>query len=130
MNGMTGAGAPGWLRAVGVLAVAWNVVGVWNYLVYVGVAGGALPGPAMPALVTAAFATGVFAGVAGSVGLVAARNWALPLLLLSLAAAVINWGWVLAYSPAAEPVLGAAVLAAAAGFAALAWVARRRGWLG
>ena len=99
------------VRVIGVLGILWNAGGVYAYLDHVG-AGGE-PGTAMPALITAAFATAAFAGLAGSVGLALLQRWAAPVLWLSFAAAVVNWGWVFAYGREGEVPLGVAVIAGA-----------------
>jgi hypothetical protein len=99
-------------RAIGVLGALWSAGGVFAYLDHVGAIGGE-PGTAMPALITAAFATATFGGLAGSVGLALLQRWAAPVLWLSFAAAVVNWGWVFAYGRAGEVPLGIAVIAAA-----------------
>jgi hypothetical protein len=122
--------APGWLRIVGGLAVVWNLFGVVSYLTHVGLIPGPEPVPStMPPLVTAAYATGVFAAVAGSLGLLLGRRWAVPLLWLSLAGLIIDWGWIFANASDASVPLGASVLAVSALLALLATYAARRGWL-
>lgn len=100
------------MRIIGVLGILWNAGGVAAYLGHVGALGGA-PGPAMPAIVTAAFATAGLAGLAGSLGLALLKRWASPLLWLSFAAAVVNWGWVFLYGRGGELALGLSVLAIA-----------------
>jgi hypothetical protein len=118
-----------WVRAVGVLATLWNAIGVLNYLAHVGVIsiGGPPPGDVtMPAAVTACFAVGVFAGVAGSIGLAMLARWARPLLWLSWLGTVIDWIWVFGWSGSASVPLGITVLLLATLFAIVAeWAARR-----
>ena len=133
---------PGWFRIVAVLAVLWNCVGVYFYLLHVG----AVPGPEMsaeeqaamamlPAWSTAAFAVGVFAGLLGSLGLLLAKNWSRLLLLLSLLALIALEGWFVFMTDAVAMmgpstyvmpalIVGIAIL--------LVWVANtaaKRGWL-
>ena len=133
---------PGWLRIVAVIAVLWNLVGVYFYLVHAGV----VQGPAMsesdralaetmPAWLTASFAIGVFAGTIGSLGLLLLKRWARPLLWLSLAALALLESWYLlvsgapaALGPSSIPLPVAIVVIAAL----LAWLANRavrKGWL-
>ena len=99
-------------RVIGALGVLWNAGGVFAYLSHVGALGGE-PGTQLPALITAAFATSAFAGLAGSVGLTLLQRWSVPVLWLSFAAAVVNWGWVFANRPEGEVPLGVAVIGGA-----------------
>ena len=94
---------PIWFWVVSVIALLWNLMGVYNYLyqafnqlvilanlnqvqreVFEGI----------PAWATAAFAIAVFAGAIGSIGLLLRKKWARPLFIISLIAAVaqfIHW---------------------------------------
>ena len=76
-----------------------------------------------------------FAGLAGAVSLLLKRRWAASLFILSLAAAVVQFGWLFTAGRAAE-LLGpsAAIFPVAIIFVgvALVWLARRadrNGWL-
>jgi len=142
MNDVDGTRAPGWLRIVALLALLWNLVGVYFYLVHVGTIAGpamsaadeALRGT-MPAWATACFAVGVFGGSLGSVGLLLLKSWSRLLLLLSLLALLVEQGWYLLISGAPQ-VLGPSayglpitILVVAA---LLVWLANggvKRGWL-
>lgn len=81
--------APAWPRWIGGLGAIWNLYGVYEYLMTVGVVG---PGAgsqqamaaAMPMWVTAAFAISLFAGSLGSLCLLMLNRWATGLLVLSL----------------------------------------------
>jgi len=80
-----------WPRWVGAFGLAWNLYGVYQYLMTVGVVGAAAgshitPSDAMPPWVTAAFAIGVFAGTLGSLCLLLLNRWATLLLVVSLVA--------------------------------------------
>jgi hypothetical protein len=122
---------PAWLRIVGALAVLWNAVGMWSYLGHVGLVPAMAAGaePAMPTVVTASYAIAVFAAVAGSVGLLLARRWALPLFVASLLGLIVDWGWVFTNAPGAEKGLGITVLVCAVIFVVLARFAAGKGWL-
>lgn len=83
------ASAPVWPRLVGALGLLWNLYGVYEYLVTVGIVGtaaGVQPTTAdtIPAWVTAAFAVAVFAGALGSLFLLLLNRWAVGLLVISL----------------------------------------------
>ena len=127
--------APIWFRAVALVALAWYLLGVYLYLRQVGIAGG----PAIStedqaiistttAWVTASFAIAVFAGAIGTLGLVLLRKWSRPVLLVSLAALVLEQGYYVLVSgaaivkPLAFTVIGIGVV----------WLAHhgiKRGWL-
>jgi hypothetical protein len=142
MNDLMGSKAPGWLRIVGLLALLWNLIGVYFYLVHVD----AIAGPAasasdealtnlMPAWATACFAIGVFGGTIGSLGLLLLKRWARPFLLLSLLALLLEQGWYLlasgvpaAFGPSAVA-LPVTILVVAALLAWLADKGVKRGWL-
>lgn len=97
--------APTWFRVVAILGLLWQLFGVAMYLMHVGI----LPNDtsqmseaerslmeSSPIWVTALFATAVFAGALGALGLVLRRRWARPLLILSLIAVVAQFGgWLL-----------------------------------
>jgi len=142
MNKMFGARAPGWFRIVAVLAILWNLVGVYFYLVHVGM----VPGPeasaaersigeSMPNWATACFAIGVFAGTLGSLGLLMLASWSRLLLLLSLLALLIEQGWLLFLSGAPQLLgpsaygLPITILVVAALLVWLADKGGKRGWL-
>ena len=135
---------PRWFRVVAVVAVLWNLLGVWQYLSFVGVVPLMRPLTAdeaallagAPLWYTAAFAIAVHAGLLGAIGLVLARRWARPVLVLSLVAMIVQFSWWSFMSGAAE-LLGPSVHVApvVVGLVGLllVWLAAmgvRRGWLG
>jgi hypothetical protein len=143
MNDVIGAPTPGWFRLVAVLAVLWNLVGVWTYLSKVGMAPPMMEmspeevalAASMPSWATAAFAVAVFGGLLGSLGLLLGKAWARLLLVLSLLGMFGQFGWWLLMSGAMER-MGAS----SAGMPAvvvligilLLWLANtgvKRGWL-
>jgi len=137
MNNVIGTPAPAWLRIVAALGLLWNLFGVYEYLVAVGVVGGAdaAAAGAMPAWVTGAFAIAVFGGTLGCIGLLMLKRWAKLLLLLSLLAvlAMDLWMFVLsgmgATAAPAEMGVTAAVVVVAVLLAWLAYSADKKGWL-
>lgn len=135
--------APAWLWAAGLFGLAWNAYGVVQFAGSVRatpdslVAMGLDPAQAMtvtsyPLWMTAAFAAGVFGGLAGSALLLLRRAAALPVLAASLAAYVLLYvgdvtEGVFAAMGASQVVVLTAVVAIAAG---LLWAARRAGLRG
>ncbi len=135
------ASRPNWFRIVAALAVVWNAFGVVMYLSSVGLLGDPMAGLSdaervaalsIPALITAAFAFGTFAGLIGSLGLLLRKTWALPVLIVSLIALLVLEGWIVFFSDALE-LFGLAVpITVSGGAILLAWLAshaRSRGWL-
>ena len=108
MSNMFGARAPGWFRVVAVLAILWNLFGVYIYLEHVGVvppmkamsAEELALAASVPAWVIGAFAIAVFGTLLGCIGLVLAKAWARALLILALVAVLVQMGWVLFVSDA------------------------------
>ena len=84
---------PKWLTPVAILALLWNLLGASAYLMDVTMSPEAVAklGEAeramyasRPAWFVVAYASAVWFGVAGSVGLLLRKRWATPLFLLSL----------------------------------------------
>jgi hypothetical protein len=130
-------GAPGWLRIVAGLGLLWNLYGVYEYLMTVGVVSGAnaAAAGAMPAWATGAFALAVFGGALGCVGLLMLKRWSKLLLILSLLCVIALDVWSFALSgagasmPPAEMGVTAAVLVVAILLAWLSFSADSKGWL-
>ena len=135
MSTVIGARAPAWLRIVAALGLIWNCIGVYNYLVTVGVIGGRAAVAAMPAWVTGAFAIAVFGGLLGSLGLLMLKRWSKLLLLLSFLAVAAMDVWTFLLRDRAGDLVGAELgLTIAVGLIALVlvWVAYSadsKGWL-
>jgi len=143
MNDVIGASPPGWFRVVAVLALLWNLVGVWTYLSKVGMAPPMMEmtpeeaalAASMPTWATAAFAVAVFGGLLGSIGLLLGKAWARLLLILSLLGMLGQFGWWLLMSGAMEQ-MGASSAAMPAVVVLigilLLWLANtgvKKGWL-
>ena len=133
-----GTRAPAWVRLVAGLALLWNLFGVYNYLMTVGVVGGAneAAAGAMPAWVTGAFAVAVFGGALGCLGLLLLMRWPKLLLLISLLAVLAMDIWMFALSGLAGtmggPEMGVTitVVVVAVLLVWLAYSADKKGWLG
>ena len=131
---------PRWFWIVAVLALLWEAAGVASYL---GQVYGATATDenqrrlieSTPAWVTGAYAIAVFSGLAGAVGLLFRRRWAVALLTLLLIAAVLQFGWVILFSDALQllggsaAILPIAIMLVAALLVAFARSADRSGWL-
>lgn len=84
---------PVWFWVVSVLALIWNALGAWNYLMQAYMTDemkAALPDDQLalientPSWVTAAFAIAVWGGILGCIALLLRKKWAKPVLLISL----------------------------------------------
>ena len=144
MGTVIGAQVPGWFRLASLLGLIWNAFGVYMYLSAVGLFGDPSAGldaarrtlaEGTPAWVTGAFAIAVFAGLLGSVFMVARKRLASPLLLLSLLAVIGQCAWIVLISDA-RAVEGAKALILPCMITLIAlllvWLAARgaaRGWL-
>lgn len=136
---------PAWFWIVGVLAVLWEAVGCYFYLMQVQMGPAdlaALPKAqgdafaAMPAWQWSAFAIAVWVGLAGALALLLRSRWATLLLTISLIAAIVQYG----YTFLATPILSTMPVGEAIGLPAavivigllLVWFAGhagKRGWL-
>ena len=135
---------PKWFMPVAIVALLWNLAGCAAYLSDVMMSADDLakldPGQqalyaARPAWAVAAFATAVWGGAAGSLGLVLRKAWAQPLLWLSLAglliqdAALFGLTSVVEQSGPSVLVIQGMVCAVAVGLVVLARHAVRQRWL-
>ena len=137
MSDMVETQAPSWLRIVAGLALLWNLFGIYNYLMTVGMVPGAneAAAGAMPAWATGAFAVAVFGGALGCLGLLMLKRWSKLLLLLSLLGVLVMYLWMFVLSglggtmPAGEMGITVAVVVVAVFLVWLSYSADRKGWL-
>lgn len=136
--------APGWFMAAALAALLFEAFGGYSYLTDVTRSSEALAAlpldqrrmvEAMPSWIYAAYAVAVWAGLAGAIGLVVRRVWAVPFLAVSLLAILVQFGgiWLVPrlrqVTPPEAMLVPAAIIAIAAAIYWLAHHARRRGWL-
>lgn len=136
--------APGWFWALALLALLFEAFGIYAYLTDVTRSAEDLASlpvdqralrEATPGWIFAAYAIAVWSGLAGAVLLLMRRRHAVPLLLLSLIAVVVQFGGTLLLSDlrgAMPPVaftLPIAIALVAYGIWHFARSARRHGWL-
>ena len=130
-----------WFLPVAGLALVWNLMGVAAYLNQMTMDLSILPDAqraiyeSIPAWATAAFAIAVFAGVAGSVGLLMKKGWAVPVLVVSFVGIVVQTTHTLLLGNGLE-VIGSSILilpliTLAIGLAliGLAFLSRTRAWI-
>jgi len=108
MNDVIGAKPPIWFRIVAVLAVLWNLMGVWSYLAHVGAippmkpmtAGQEALAATVPSWVVGAFAVAVFSAVLASLGWLMLKSWSRMLFALSLLCIIAQMAWIVFISDA------------------------------
>jgi uncharacterized membrane protein len=137
--------APRWFLIVGIVALVWNLLGVMAYIMQVTMSPedlAALPEAqrtlyeTTPAWATGAFALAVNGGALGCLFLVLRKNLALPFLVLSLAAVLVQFFHAFFMSHSYEVfgpqgmIMPVMVFVIAVYLVFLARSARARGWLG
>jgi hypothetical protein len=133
---------PKWYMPVTIIALLWNLMGCAAYVMDMTMSPEAVAAltdaqramyEARPAWAVAAYATAVWAGAAGSLGLVLRKTWAMPLLLLSLVALVVQdvalFGMSGATADSTAVVLQSMVMIIAIGLVLLARKAASHHWI-
>jgi len=135
---------PGWYWAVAVLALLWEGMGCYAYLSQVSMKAtdmGALPAAqrdlwlAMPVWVWSAYAIAVWVGLSGALALLMRQRWARWAFIVSLVAAIVQFGWTFLATDALSAlgphaaILPAAIILVGAFLVWFAGAADRWGWL-
>ena len=143
MNASPSVKAPTWFTVIAVLAVIWNVLGLVSFYMHVSMTPEAvaqLPEAeqalinAYPGWLTGIFAIAVLAGTLGSVLLLLKKSVALPVLVVSLIAVLIQFGyWILVMKSyevmgPGSLVVPILIIAVAICLVFLANQAKKRGW--
>mgnify|MGYP003616527288 FL=1 len=131
-------------RVVAVVALLWNLFGLFSFYTNVTATPAVIASwpeaqqqiaAATPRWVFVAFAIATICGVLGSLGLLLGKRWAVPVLLLSLLAILVQFGSIYAITPtsALTGVGGAILPLCIALFGLFLWSyagkAAARGWL-
>ena len=141
---MHAAQRPSSFRVVAIVALLWNLFGLFSFYTNVTATPAVIASwpeaqqqiaAATPRWVFVAFAIATIAGVLGSLGLLLGKRWAVPVLLLSLLAILVQFGSIYALTPTwVLTGIGGAILPLCIGAFGLFlwWYARKaaaRGWL-
>jgi hypothetical protein len=144
MNGRTRGSVPIWYWLAAILAFLWEAGGCYAYLTQVSMKAadmGALPAAqrdlwlAMPAWVWSAYAVAVWVGLTGALALLLRQRWARSAFIVSLAAALIQFGWVFLATPilrtmgSSTAIFPACIIVISAALVWFAGYAAKRGWL-
>ena len=131
-------------RVVAIVALLWNLFGLFSFYTNVNATPAVIASwpeaqqqiaAATPRWVFVAFAIATIAGVLGSLGLLLGKRWAVPVLLLSLLAILVQFGSIYALTPTwVLTGIGGVILPLCIGAFGLFlwWYARKaaaRGWL-
>lgn len=135
---------PAWFWIISGLALLWEAMGCYAYVTEVSMSAAqlsALPEGQqqlmrnVPVWATAAFAIATWGGLAGAAGLLLRRSWARLLLIVSLIAALVQFGWWFLIAKAAAVIGSSAytmpvtVIVVAVVLVWFATMAMKRGWL-
>lgn len=140
----TSGSLPKWYWGVAGFALLWMVFGCFNYVVLMSMSAAdiaQLP-PAQqeivntaPVWVNALYAVAVWSGLLAAVGLLLRRAWARPLFILSIASAIVQFGWIFTSTRQLEvegpsaAVVPAVIFVLGIFFVWFAGYAQKRGWI-
>ncbi|HEY5722675.1 MAG TPA: hypothetical protein VIT45_10170 [Allosphingosinicella sp.] len=140
----TSRNVPGWFWAVAILALLWEGFGCFTYLQWVTMDPGGIEAmPAgeremwlsMPPWLTGVWAVAVWIGLAGAIALLMRRRLARLAFLISLAAIVVQFGWIFLTTPIMTAIgpssayMPAAIIIVGGIWFLFATMAVKRGWL-
>ena len=135
---------PTWFVVVSVLALLWNVVGLWSFYSHVTATPEVIASwseaqqriaAVTPGWIFVPFAIATIGGALGSLGLLLCKRWAVPVLLASLLAILVQFGAYYLLTPtwaltgAAGAAMPVAIALIGLGLWLLARRAAARGWL-
>ena len=92
---------PTWFVVVSVLALLWNLMGLWSFYYHASATPEAIASwpevqqriaAVTPGWILVPFAIATIGGTLGSLGLLLCKRWAVPVLLLSLLAIIVQFG--------------------------------------
>ena len=141
---MQAAKRPSWFVLVSVLAVLWNLFGLWSFYIHVTATPEDIASwpevqqqiqAVTPRWIFVPFAIATIDGTLGALGLLLGKRWATPVLLLSLLAIIVQFGAYYLLTPtwALTGIGGAALPLCIAVVGLLLWLLARkataRGWL-
>ena len=141
MDEQTQSTVPGWFWIAAVLALLWESIGCFMYVTQVTTDPAALPidqramWNATPPWIVGAYAIAVWVGLLGAVLLLMRRSLAVPLLLVSLIAVVVQFGGVLLVpalrqvTPDSAYTFPIIIIVICYGIFMLSRDARKQGWL-
>jgi hypothetical protein len=117
---------PAWFWAVAVLALLWEAMGCYQYLMQV-----RAPGETLPVWVVAAFAVAVWVGLLGAILLLMRRDWARMAFIVSLLAVLVQFGglYMGGRMHPADAGMPALIVAVAVVLVWFAHYSAKRGWL-
>lgn len=146
MNHVSEARPPRWYWVVSVIALAWMLFGVFAWFMDLLMAEDTLMQMSeaqrelfltRPQWIFGLYAIAIFTGLAGAIGLLLRRSWAIPAFWVSLLTAIVQFAYVLFVMNAIAAIGAAAalpfpLLVLAIGMALLwfSMYARGQGWLG
>lgn len=137
-------GVPGWYWAVAIVALLWEAFGCFTYIQWVTMDAAkmaTMPAAeremwlAMPPWLTGVYAIAVWIGLAGAVALLMRRRWARLAFGLSLAAVIVQFGWIFLTTPILTTIgptstyMPAAIIIVGGIWFLFASMAAKRGWL-
>lgn len=143
-NRQGGSVAPAWFWAAALAALLFEMLGCFFYLVEVKMTAAEIMSlpldqramlEARPSWFYAAFAVAVWVGLVGAIGLLLRKTWAVPLLLVSMLFAILQFSSIVIVpemrnvTPSDALAVPIAVIIGCYGIWQLARLARRRGWL-